>query len=123
MAFKASDLFRTIGQSDTLLDQAWIERRWGTFVPLWLGASVVMTLLPAFLVCVLMLIPGLLYNAFAAVVHAKTLTISLADLWYLAAGLGVIMGLFTVIFTIPVMLFRHVCGDLQPRPSPSDARP
>jgi len=123
VAFKASDLFRTIGESDSLLDKAWIEHRWGTFVPLWLGASVVMTLLPAFLVCVLMLVPGLLYNGFAALVHAKPLAISVADLSYLAAGLGVIMGLFTVVFTIPVMLFRHVCGDLRPRPSPSDATP
>jgi hypothetical protein len=118
----ALEIFRMVGQSDALLDQAWTQRRWGTFVPLWLAASGGLALLPAVLVFVFLLVPGLLYNAFAAVIHAKALTISLAELWHLAAGLGAIIGLFTLVFTVPVMLFRQVSGDLRPaRLAPAEA--
>jgi hypothetical protein len=112
VAFKASELFRMVGQSDALLDEAWMHRRWATFVQLWLAASVGMMLLPAIMVFVVLLIPGLLYNAFAAVIHKRMLSISVADLWHLAAGMGGIIGLFTLLFTMPVMLFRQLCGDL-----------
>jgi hypothetical protein len=113
MPSKTLEIFRMVGQSDALLDQAWMQRRWGTFVPLWLAASVGLALLPAIMVFVLLLVPGLLYNAFAAVSHAKALTISVSDLWHLAAGLGAIIGLFTLVFTVPVMVFRQMLGDLR----------
>ena len=119
MAFRASELFRMVGQSDALLDEAWTHRRWATFVQLWLAASVGMMLLPAIMVFVVLFMPGLLYNAFAAVIHVRVISISVSDLWHLAAGLGGIIGLFTLLFTVPVMLLRQVCGDLGQR----DAQP
>jgi hypothetical protein len=119
VAFRASELFRMVGQSDSLLDEAWTHRRWATFVQLWLAASVGMTLLPAIMVFAVLLIPGLLYNAFAALIHTRMLSISVADLWHLAAGLGGIIGLFTLLFTMPVMLFRQLCGDLGKRDAQS----
>ena len=96
-----------------------MHRRWATFVQLWLAASVGMMLLPAIMVLVVLFIPGLLYNAFAAVIRARMLSISVADLWRLAAGLGGIIGLFTLLFTVPVMFFRQLCGDLAKK----DAQP
>jgi len=112
MAFRPMHLFRMVGQTDALLDQAWTHRKWGTFVQLWLAASIGMAVLPSLMVLVVLLVPGVSYNGFAALARWRTIGISLSELWHLAAGLGVIIGLFTLIFTVPVMLLRQVCGDL-----------
>jgi hypothetical protein len=115
MAFRASELFRMVGQTDTLLDEAWTQRKWSTFVLLWLAASVGMALVPALIIFVLLLIPGGLYNAFAPLARLRTIGITFGELLHLAIGLGVIIGLFTLVFTVPVMAFRQVCGDLNKR--------
>jgi hypothetical protein len=115
MAFRPSELFRMVGQSDALLDEAWTHRKWSTFVLLWLAVSIGMAFLPAVMVLVVLLVPGGLYNGFATLIRLRTIGISIGELWHLAAGLGIIIGLFTLVFTVPVMLFRQVCGDLDQR--------
>jgi uncharacterized BrkB/YihY/UPF0761 family membrane protein len=101
--FKMSEF---IGHADTLLESAWRERKWSAFIRVWLMSS-----LALLVICFVtpFVFPGLLYNVVALIFGIKLLPLS--ELWNLAAPFAVMVGAFTLIFTVPVMLLKQLSGE------------
>jgi hypothetical protein len=106
-------MFQLIGEADHLLENAWRDRKWATFVRVWLMASVTLTALAFVTPFVFMYIPAFIYNVVAAVVGAKVLGISFFDTFRnLAVPFAAMVGLFALILTIPAMMLKQLSGDL-----------
>ena len=99
-------MFEFVGHADDLLISAWRERKWGDFIRVWLMTSVALLVLSF---AAPFVFPGLVYDVVAAIFGAKLLSIS--DLWNLAAPFAAMVGAFTLIFTVPVMMLKQLSGE------------
>jgi hypothetical protein len=105
--------FHLVGQADHLLESAWRERKWGTFVRIWLTTTVGLMVLAFVIPFVFIYFPVFLYNIIPRLLGGKILNISLFDVWVIAGPLAVMAGVFTLIFTVPVMMLKQISGDLR----------
>ena len=104
-------MFELVGHADALLEGAWRERKWGTFIRLWLMTSVALLILSFAAPFVVFYLPALVYNVVAWVIGKTLLNVSISDIWYLAAPFAAMVGLVTLIFTVPVMLLKQLSGE------------
>jgi hypothetical protein len=104
-------MFELVGHADTLLEGAWRERRWGTFIRVWLMTSVALLILSFVAPFVFFYLPALVYNLFAFIIGEKPLAVSISDIWYLAAPFAAMVAAVTLIFTVPVMLLKQLSGE------------
>jgi hypothetical protein len=100
---------------DLELESAWRERRWGAFLGAWIMsialAAAVGFVAPLVMVGVYILISLLfsLDNRFAA------------DIWSVCLWIASLAGMFTLLFTLPIMALKSSQGDLAHKPSGRDA--
>ena len=104
-------MFELVGHADALLEGAWRERKWGTFIRLWLMTSVALLILSFAAPFVVFYLPALVYNVVVWVLGKTLLNVSISDIWYLAAPFAAMVGLVTLIFTVPVMLHQQLSGE------------
>jgi len=104
-------MFELVGHADALLEGAWRERKWGTFIRLWLMTSVALLILSFAAPFVVFYLPALVYNVVVWVLGKTLLNVSISDIWYLAAPFAAMVGLVTLIFTVPVMLLKQLSGE------------
>jgi uncharacterized protein YqhQ len=108
-----SGTFHLVGQADHLLESSWRERKWGTFIRVWLTTTVGLMVLAFVLPFVFIYLPAFLYNIIPRVFGGKILNVLIFDMWTLGAGLAIMVGLFTLILTMPVMMLKQISGDLR----------
>jgi hypothetical protein len=109
-------IFDLLWQADDLLTHSWQDRKWATFIRVWLTAAVAVTVVAFIVPMLFMYVPGSLYNVFAAIVGAKRFGISFPDiLWNIATPFSALVGAFTLFFTVPAMVLKQLSGDLAPR--------
>jgi hypothetical protein len=109
-------MFQLIGEADDLLENSWQQRNWPTFMRVWLLGSLWLTVTAFLMPFIFVYLPGSLWNAVAAVIGAKTFVLLFYDLfWNLALPFCAMVGLFTLIFTAPVMLLKQISGDFKAR--------
>ena len=113
-------MFRLIGETEDLLINAWRTRKWATFIRVWLLASVAMVPVTFVMTFILLYIPFLVYNALisvAALIFGGTPTLvgpSLDTVFStLAVPFAVMVGLLTLIFTVPVMMLKQLSGEFK----------
>ena len=113
-------MFRLIGETEDLLINAWRTRKWATFIRVWLLASVAMVPVTFVMTFILLYIPFLVYNALisvAALIVGSTPTLvgpSLDALFStVAVPFAVMVGLLTLICTVPVMLLKQLSGEFK----------
>ena len=104
-------MFEFVGHADALIEGAWRERKWGAFIRLWLMTSVALLVLSFVAPFVFFYLPALVYNLFASIIGEKLLAVSISDIWYLAAPFAAMVGVVTLIFTVPVMLLKQLSGE------------
>ena len=104
-------MFELVGHADALLEGAWREHKWGTFIRVWLMTSVALLILSFVAPFVFFYLPSLVYNLFASIIGEKLLAVSISDIWYLAAPFAAMVGAVTLIFTVPVMLLKQLSGE------------
>jgi len=104
-------MFELVGHADALLEGAWRERKWGTFIRLWLMTSVALLILSFVAPFVFFYLPALVYNVVFWILGKTLLNVSISDIWYLAAPFAAMVGLVTLIFTVPVMLLKQLSGE------------
>ena len=112
-------IFRLIPETDDLLQNAWRTRKWATFIRVWLLASVAMVPVTFVMTFILLYIPFLVYNVLISVAAlifggtAKGVGPSLGEVFSMAAPLAVMVGLVTLIFTVPVMMLKQLSGEFK----------
>jgi uncharacterized BrkB/YihY/UPF0761 family membrane protein len=113
-------MFRLIPETDDLLQNAWRTRNWPTFIRVSLIASVAMVAVTFVMTFLFLYIPFLVYNvpvSIAALIFGGTAKFagpSLGDIFSnLAAPLSVMIGLVTLIFTVPVMVLKQLSGEFK----------
>jgi uncharacterized BrkB/YihY/UPF0761 family membrane protein len=113
-------MFRLIPETDDLLQNAWRTRNWPSFIRVWLIASVAMVAVTFVMTFILLYIPFLVYNvpvSIAALIFGGTAKFagpSLGEIFSnLAAPLSVMIGLVTLIFTVPVMVLKQLSGEFK----------
>jgi hypothetical protein len=112
-------MFRLIPETDDLLQNAWRTRNWPTFIRVSLIASVAMVAVTFVMTFLFLYIPFLVYNvpvSIAALIFggtAKFVGPSLGDIFTFATPLAVMVGLVTLIFTVPVMLLKQLSGEFK----------
>ena len=104
-------MFELVGHTDTLLEGAWREHKWGTFIRVWLMTSVALLIVSFVAPFVFFYLPALVYNLFASIIGEKLLAVSISDIWYLAAPFAAMVAAVTLIFTVPVMLLKQLSGE------------
>jgi len=105
-------MFQLVVQADDLLEYSWRERRWATFIRIWLMATFWLALMSLLSPFIFLYVPVSIYNGVAFVIGGKILAVSFSDmLWTLAMPLAAMVGLFTLIFTVPVMLLKQASGE------------
>jgi hypothetical protein len=113
-------IFRLIPETDDLLQNAWRTRNWPSFIRVWLIASVAMAAATFGIAFILLYIPFLVYNvpvSISALIFGSTAKLagpSLGELFStIAAPLAVMVGLATLIFTVPVMALKQLSGEFK----------
>ena len=104
-------MFELVGHADALLEGAWREHKWGTFIRVWLMTSVALLIVSFVAPFVFFYLPALVYNLFASIIGEKLLAVSISDIWYLAAPFAAMVAAVTLIFTVPVMLLKQLSGE------------
>jgi hypothetical protein len=111
-------LFEFVGEADDLIERAWQERNWATFIRLWLFATFGLAVLAFLTPFIFAYLPASIYNALALIVvpifggTAKTVSLSISELaWTMAIPFCIAVGLFTLVLTVPVMLFKQISGE------------
>jgi hypothetical protein len=115
-------MFQLIGDADDLLERSWRERNWGIFIRVWLMATFWVAVLAFLLPFIFGYIPAFLYNVVASVVAviaggaAKLVGLSFSEvLRTMAVPFCAMVGLFTLIFTVPVMLLKQLSDEFNAR--------
>ena len=109
-------LFQLISETDDLLERSFHEGRWRTFIRTWLSCTV--AIIVACFVTTFLAIPAVLViNAIAFVFGGHGINWSFYDLWNFAWPFSSIVGLLSLIFTIPAMLLKKFSGEFTPSPS------
>jgi hypothetical protein len=113
-------MFRLIPETDDLLQNAWRTRNWPTFIRAWLISSVAMAAVTFVMTFILLYIPFLVYNALvsiSALIFGGTAHLvgpSLGELFStFAVPFAVVVGLVTLILTVPVMLLKQLSGEFK----------
>ena len=113
-------MFRLIPETDDLLQNAWRTRNWPTFIRAWLISSVAMAAVTFVMTFILLYIPFLVYNALVSILAlifggtAHLVGPSLGELFStFAVPFVVVVGLVTLIFTVPVMLLKQLSGEFK----------
>jgi len=105
-------IFRLVGQADDLLEYSWRERKWATFIRIWLIATFWLTLMTLLSPFIFLYAPASIYNGMAFLIGGHILAVSFSDvLWTLAMPIAATVGLSTLIFTVPVMLLKQASGE------------
>jgi hypothetical protein len=117
-------LIQLMVETDDALESSWRTRQWATFILVWLVASVAMVVVGFFIPFALIYIPFFIYNVLVSVGavifggSSKPSGPSFSELsWALALPFGVLVGLCTLIFTAPVMMFKQLSGEFKKRES------
>ncbi len=103
-----------IGQADDLLEGSWQRRDWGTFVSTWLVSSVGVAAAAFVLPFLMFMLPALIYDLLALFMKTRTIPISFRETLNFGLRFGGMVGVFFLVSTIPIMLFKQICGDWKP---------
>jgi uncharacterized BrkB/YihY/UPF0761 family membrane protein len=113
-------MFRLIPETDDLLENAWRTRNWPTFIRTWLVSSVAMVVVTFVMTFIMLYVPFLVYNVVVSIVAAlfgggaHLVGPSLGEVFSTLAALSAVMvGLVTLIFTVPVMLLKQLSGQFK----------
>lgn len=105
-------IFQLVGQADDLLEHSWRQRKWATFIRIWLIATFWLALMSLLSPFIFLYVPVSIDDGVAFVIGWKIFALSFFDLlWTLAMPLAAMVGLSTLIFTVPVMLLKQVSGE------------
>jgi hypothetical protein len=109
-------VFQLIPYTEDTLQTCWHERRWGTFVKVWLAVTVAMAVL-VFVVPFLVVPAVLVINVVAYVFGSKGITLSIYNLWNFALPFSAMVGLVALSLTVPVMVLKELSGEMPPQQS------
>ena len=111
-------------ETDDLLESSWRTRQWATFIRVWLVTSVAMVVVASLIPFIFIYIPFFIYNVLVSVGavifggSAKLSGPSFSELSRtFALPSGVLVGLCSLIFTAPVMMFKQLSGESKKRES------
>jgi hypothetical protein len=111
-------------ETDDLLESSWRTRQWATFIRVWLVTSVTMVVVAFLIPFVFIYTPFFIYNVLVSVGavifggSAKPSGPSFSELSRtFALPSGVLVGLCSLIFTVPVMMFKQLSGEFKKRES------
>jgi ABC-type phosphate transport system permease subunit len=111
-------VFGIIPWADSMIERAWLERNWKTFVQLWL----IFTAAMAVVSIVVVLVPGMAYlegmrlQQFLKVRPEGSMSISqfmagqYSGLWNFALGFTAVTSLGALLTAVPVMLMKQLSG-------------
>lgn len=106
-----------IDKADTLLETSWQKRNWTTFIKTWLMASLGMAVFALVTPPIVLIAAGIIYTIIAVVLGAFGANVKFLTFDYSIIGFSVafstMMGLLTLIFTVPAMLIKEVSGDFK----------
>jgi hypothetical protein len=112
-------LFQFVTDADDLIERSWRQRNWATFIRVWLLATFCLAVLAFLTPFIFAYLPASIYNVVAWAVTAifggtaKLVSLSASDvLWTIALPFCASVGVFTLVLTVPVMLFKRLSGDL-----------
>src|SRR5438552_16711530 len=106
-------MFSLVGRTDDLLESSWRARSWAAFIRVWFTASVGMMALGFVAPFVLFYLPASIWNIVASVIGLKLLSYPISHAWDLGAPFGAMIGLFTLILTVPMMMLKEVSGEFR----------
>jgi hypothetical protein len=111
-------------ETDDVLESSWRTRQWVTFIRVWLVTSVAMVVVAFLIPFVFIYIPFFIYNVLVSVGavifggSGKPSGPSFSEIsWTFALPFGVMAGLCTLIFTVPVMMLKQLSGEFKKRES------
>jgi hypothetical protein len=114
-------MLRTLVETDDLLINSWLSRKWATFIRVWFVSSIAVTVIAFLLPFIFIYVPFFIYNVVVSVMALifggppKLLATTFSDIFNLALPFGVLGGLFTLVFTVPVMLLKQLSGEFKER--------
>jgi hypothetical protein len=108
---KIASLFSLIVQADDLLEGSWRRRDWATFVQTWLVASIAVAVIAFLMPFLVFMVPALLYDLVALFMKTRTIPISWTEATSFGLRFGGMVGVFFLVSTIPMMLFKQISGD------------
>jgi hypothetical protein len=108
---KVASLFSLIVQADDLLEGSWRRRDWGTFVQTWVVASVAVAVIAFLMPFLVFMVPALVYDLVALFMKTRTIPISWTEATSFGLRFGGMVGVFFLVSTIPMMLFKQLGGD------------
>lgn len=117
-------MIKLMVETDDLLESSWRTRQWATFIRVWLVTSVAMVVVAFLIPFVFIYTPFFIYNVLVSVGavifggSAKPSGPSFSELSRtFALPSGVLVGLCSLIFTVPVMMFKQLSGEFKKRES------
>jgi hypothetical protein len=112
--------YLNVGRVDEMVENAWRNRAWSSFVVLWIACSVAITIL-AFLI---VYIPSILYLEGSRIYYymklgqdmisgmplSNYMSLQYSALWNFAIKFGEVSGLMALITLIPTMIIKQLSG-------------
>lgn len=104
-------LFALIGRADDAFDAALHERKWTTFIKIWLTTTIVVTLLTILFIFV----GGVLSVAILSVFKSVAISSLLSPLWDFSLGFGAATAAAGLISAPLIAVIKEFAGHIKPQ--------